>query len=69
MIHQFAEAHGERAYLGGHQDIGSAGCLGSALEYAVMHGAHLVGMVGEVGGRTGVIERELPADEQRTLVV
>ena len=34
-----------------------------------MHGTHLVGVVGEVGGRTGVVEAELGADEQRALVV
>ena len=64
VIHQFAEAHRECAYLCGHEDIGAAGSLHAALQCAVVHGAHLVGVVAEVGGRAGVVEREHTSDEQ-----
>ncbi len=69
MVHQLAEAHAELTYLGGHQDVGSRGCLHTALEGAIVHGSHLVGMVGEIGVGTGIVERELAANEQRALVV
>ena len=69
MIHQLAEQDAERADVGRQQQIGAAGGLAAALEGAVVHGAHLVGMVAEVGGRSRIIEREHGTDEQRTLVV
>ena len=52
-----------------HQYLGTAGSLGSARQGAVVHGSHLIGMVGEVGGRASVVERELSANEQRALVM
>ena len=69
MVHQLTHTHREGTYLGRHQHIRAAGGLGTALQRSVVDGAHLVGMIGEVGGRAGIIERELSADEQRALVV
>ena len=34
-----------------------------------MQGPHLIGMVAEVGGRAGIVEREHAANEERTLVM
>ena len=69
MVHQLAEAHGEGTDRGRHQDIGARGGLRAALKGAVVQGPHLVGVVREVGVGAGIIERELTADEQRTLMV
>ena len=69
MVHQLAEAHREGTDVGRHQHIGTTGRLRSALQKTVVDGAHLVGVVGEVGGRPGIVERELATDEQARLVV
>ena len=69
MVHQLAEADGEGTDGGRHQHIGTAGRLRAALKRSVMERAHLIGMIGEVGVGACVVERELSADKQRTLVV
>ena len=69
MVHQLAEANREGADSGRHQDIGTRGGLCAALQRTVVQGAHLVGVVREVGVGTRIIERELTADEQARLVV
>lgn len=69
MVHQFAEADRERSDRGRHEQVGAAGCLGASLEHAPVHGPHLVGMVGEVGGRSRVVEREHRSNQQAALVV
>ena len=63
VIHEFAETHRECSDVCRHQHISATGRLGTPLQCAIVHGAHLIGMVGEVGGRTGVVERELATDE------
>ena len=52
-----------------HQQVSTARCFGATFKESVVHGAHLVGMIAEVSGRTRIIEREHAADEQRTFVV
>ena len=69
MIHQLAEAYRERADVRRHEYVGTACCLRSSLKRTVMHRSHLVSVVGEVGGRTRIVERELSADKQRALVM
>ena len=69
MVHQLAETHREGAYLGRHQHVGTAGGLRAALQRSVVQGTHLVSVVREVGVRTGIVERELAADEQARLMV
>ena len=69
VVHQLAEADAERAYCRRQQQVGTAGRLGAALQHTPVHGTHLVSMIGEVGGRTCIVEAELRADEQRALVV
>ena len=49
VVHQLAEAYGERTQGGWHQQVGTAGCLRTALQDAPVHRTHLVGVVGEVG--------------------
>ena len=69
VIHQLAEAHRERSDVSRHENIGAAGCFRAAFECAIMHRPHLVGVITEIGGTPRVIERELSADEQTTLVM
>ena len=69
MVHEFAKEHAERSDVGRQQQVGAAGCLATAFERTIVHRPHLVGVVAEIGGRTGVVEREHGADEQRTLMV
>ena len=69
MVHQCAKTNAESTDLGRHQHIGTAGRLRTALQGSVVQRSHLVGMVREVGVRTGIVERELTTDEQARLVV
>ena len=69
MVHQLAEADGESTNLGRHQHVGTRGCLGTTLQGAVMQRTHLISVVGEIGVRTGIVERELATNEQARFVV
>ena len=69
MVHQLAETDAEGTDLGRHQDVGSRGGLRTALQCTVVQGSHFVGVVREVGVRTGIVERELTANQQRALMV
>ena len=69
MIHQLAETDRESSYGGRHQQISTRCRLRATLQRAIVHGSHLVGMVREIGGRTGIIEREHAANQQARLMV
>src|SRR5574344_1166533 len=69
MIHQFTEEHRECTDVGRHEQIGTACGLRAALEDAVVHRPHLIGMVAEICGAACIIEREHSTDEQGTLVM
>ena len=69
MVHQLAEAHGERTDGRRHEQVTAACRLRAALQYAPVHRPHLVSVVGEIGPRSCIVEREHTADKQRTLVM
>ena len=69
MVHQLTETHAEGTDRSRHQDISARSCLCATLQSTVVQGTHLIGMVGEVGVRACVIERELTTDQQRALMV
>ena len=52
-----------------HEHIGATGRFRATFQHTIVHGSHLIGMVREVGCRPSVIERELSANEQRTLMM
>ena len=69
MSHGLAKTYGVSTDVGRQEKVGAAGCLGASLQDAPVDGTHLVGMVAEVGGRTGIIELNLASDYERTLVM
>ena len=69
MVHELAHADREGSNGSRHEQVGSAGRLRSSLQNSPVHRSHLVGVVGEVGCRAGIVEREHSANEQRALVV
>ena len=69
MVHQLTKADAESTNLSWHQHVGTRSRLRTTLQDTIVHGAHLIGMVREVGIRAGIIERELTTNEQRALMV
>ena len=69
MAHHLTHNHTEIAYMCRHEDIRSAGRLASSLQHAPMHRSHLIGVVAEVGGRSGVVKAEHAAYKQCALVM
>ena len=69
MVGNLAHAHRERSYLCRHENVCATGRFRAALQAAVVHRSHLIGVVGEVCGRAGIVERVHSADEQRTLMM
>ena len=69
MVHQFAKADREGTNGSRHEHVGTTGRLGTTLQCPIVQGTHLVGMVGEIGVRAGIVERELSSDEQARLMV
>ena len=63
MSHGLAKTYGVSTDVGRQEKVGSAGCLGASLQDAPVDGAHLVGMVAEVGGRTGIIWQASPTKQ------
>ena len=65
----FAQHHGERPDAAGPHHVGERPRLGAALQFALVHRAELVHVVGLIGAAAGVVEAHQRGDQQRRLVM